>query len=100
MWRDTTPTLLFGKLERSSKFVEGIAAQHCADKGRVGVEDMVDLSQGTREIVDPVHAERAHDEIEALWLVWKRLLVIYDMACDIDLLVERFISIAEQQLLR
>lgn len=100
MWRDIIFMFLFGKLERSLKFVEGIVVQYCVDKGRVGFEDMVDLSQGIWEIVDLVYVERVYDEIEVFWFVWKCFFVIYDMVCDIDFFVEWFISIVEQQFFR
>lgn len=55
---DPTEALLFGELEGSAEFEEGVAAEDRADEGAVGDEKGVDLGEDRGEVVNPVHGER------------------------------------------
>ena len=99
MWGDAAPAFLFSKLQRGSELVEGVASEHGADKRAVGLEDVVDLGESAREVVDPVHAKGAHDKVEALRLVRESLLIFDDVTRNLEFVVEGLVRVAKEQLL-
>lgn len=61
---------------------------------------MVDLRQHTRQVVDPVETQVAQNQVERARLKGQALLIVQNLPCDIQLVIEWQVRIAVQLGLR
>ena len=73
-----------GELQGGAQFEEGVAAEDGGHEGSVGLEDVVDLAEEGREVVDPVEGEGAEDGVEGVALVGEGFFVIESFAGYVD----------------
>lgn len=90
------PAVLLGQLQRRPQLEERVPAEHGPDEGAVRLEDVVDLGEHAGEVVDPVQAEVAQDQVEGRRLERQALLVVQDLPRDGQALVEGQVRVAVQ----
>lgn len=94
---DTASTVLLSDLERAAEFVQAVTAHHDAYEGAVRLQDVVDLRQDPRQVVDPVHTQAAQDGIEGVRIVRQSFGGRKNLAFDVDLLVEFEVGVAVEK---
>lgn len=94
---DAAAALLLGELQRRAQLEEGVAAEHGAHEGAVGLQHVVDLGQDAGQVVDPVHAQGGEHEVEGVGPEGQGLLVRQDLPRHVDLAVEGLVGVPVEQ---
>lgn len=85
---DATAALLVRQLQRGAQLEEGVAAEDGGEEGRVGFEDVGDLGEEGRQVVDPVEGEGGEHGVEGAFGVRDVFFVLQRVAGDVEVGVE------------